>query len=81
MKRSDITDVQVVQAALALHAEPSHRDAPFIDARLMEATGAPIKVVYAAMERAESRGLIECGVSLRTAWVTDEGRALLEALA
>lgn len=64
MKRSDITDEQVVEACrLAL--------APFgprsLD-RLIEMTGAPAQVAYAAMERANDRGLIDYGVSLRTAW-------------
>lgn len=40
-------------------------------------TGQPEKVCYRAMERAERRGLIECGVSLRTGWLTAEGTALL----
>lgn len=40
-------------------------------------TGEPEKVCFRAMERAEARGLIECGVSLRTAWLTDAGEALL----
>jgi len=75
VKRSDITDLQVVQAAAEYQADPYNR--PFISDALVASTGAPIKVVYVAMERAEARGLIECGVSLRTAWPTDEGRALL----
>ena len=40
-------------------------------------TGEPEKVCYAAMERADDHGLIEWGVSLRTAWLTDKGKALL----
>jgi hypothetical protein len=31
------------------------------------------KVCYRAMERAESRRLLECGVSLRNGWLTTEG--------
>ena len=41
-------------------------------------TGQPEKVCYRAMERAERRGLIEYGVSLRTGWLTEAGKALLE---
>jgi hypothetical protein len=44
---------------------------------LMEETGAPFKVCYRAMERAERRGLIDYGVSLRTGWLTDKGIVLL----
>lgn len=45
---------------------------------LMEWTGEPEKVCYAAMERTDDRGYIDYGVSLRTSWVTDEGAELLE---
>lgn len=35
------------------------------------------KVCYRAMERAERKGYIEYGVSLRSAWITDKGKELL----
>lgn len=44
---------------------------------LAQWTGQPEKVCYRAMERAEENGLLEYGVSLRTAWLTDKGKALL----
>ncbi|NKS12566.1 hypothetical protein GS580_16640 [Rhodococcus hoagii] len=63
MKRSDITDTEVVQAC---------RDAPATGmsslALLMARTGAPAKVAVAAMERADARRLIDCGVSIAYAW-------------
>ena len=31
----------------------------------------PIKVLWRAMEREERKGLIDCGVSLRCAWVVE----------
>lgn len=76
MATKDISDVQVLQA--------------FVDARagnyakwsyefLAERTGQAEKVCYRAMERASNRGLVEYGVSLRTAWLTGEGKALLAA--
>lgn len=72
MKRRDITDEMVCRAyadkkALGTTAETL----------LMERTGAPLKVVYRAMERADDHGLIEWGVSLRTGWLTPKGIALL----
>lgn len=75
MKRSDITDQQVVEACI------EYRQIPFgngfaLDI-LVARTGAPYKVAEAAMERADDRGLIDYGVSLRTAWATEKGRALL----
>ncbi|MHA6903297.1 hypothetical protein ACJBUE_20780 (plasmid) [Ralstonia syzygii subsp. celebesensis] len=67
MKRSDITDEQVVAACRAYHKQ----GLPFSLDRLIESTGAPEKVAYAAMGRACARGLIDYGVSLRSAWPTD----------
>lgn len=40
-------------------------------------TGQCRKVCIRAMERAERRGLIECGTSLRSGWITDKGFELL----
>lgn len=73
MKRSDVTDAMVCAA----YVEWSQRKAEFVDAILCRTTGAPVKVVYAAMERAYDRDLVECGVSLRSGWLTDKGLALL----
>lgn len=44
---------------------------------LSRTTGQPMKVCYRAMERANRRGLLDYGVSLRTAWLTPAGRALI----
>lgn len=74
MSRKDITDAMVVRACSDFHNRDSDA-APW--ELLMQRTGEPEKVVYAAMERAYDRGLIECGVSVRTAWPTAEGRQLL----
>lgn len=53
---------------------------PFPYEALAAQTGQPEKVCYRAMERAERHGLIECGVSLRTGWLTEAGHAVLAAL-
>lgn len=45
---------------------------------LAQATGECEKVCYRAMERADKHGLLEYGVSLRTAWLTAAGRELLD---
>jgi hypothetical protein len=47
---------------------------------IQKETGAPEKVIYAAMEREDNRGLLEWGVSLRTAWLTKEGEQRLKQL-
>lgn len=45
---------------------------------IMEKTGCPAKVAYAAMERAYNRGYIEYGVSLRGGWLTEKGERALK---
>lgn len=74
-KRSDITDVMVVQAYRTARDSNWAEGWPY--EVLARQTGVPEKVAYAACERAEAHGLIECGVSLRSGWLTDAGRALL----
>lgn len=49
----------------------------FADGVLMRETGAHWKVVEAALYRAAERNLIEYGVSARTGWLTEKGKALL----
>jgi len=44
---------------------------------LVQWTGEPEKVCDRALERAEKHGLVECGVSLRSGWLTEKGKALL----
>jgi len=72
----DITDEQVLRAVIKSR-ETDFTPWPY---EILEAeTGQPEKVCYRAMERADRRGLLEYGVSLRTAWLTDKGKALLLA--
>lgn len=51
---------------------------PFPYETLAAETGQPEKVCYRAMQRAERRGLVEYGTSLRTGWLTPAGKTLLE---
>ena len=74
MAMKDITDLQVVRA---VQRRQDDRDGPWPYETLSRETGQPEKVCYRAMERADSRGYLEYGVSLRTAWLTDKGKALL----
>lgn len=76
MKRSDITDTQVVAACMEWKA--SNPDG-FVTDLLVRRTGAPHKVAEAAMRRALDNGFIDYGVSLRTAWATPEGKHMLAA--
>jgi len=45
---------------------------------LMKWTNEPEKVCYAAMQRSSEKGYVECGVSLRSGWITSEGEELLK---
>ena len=70
-KRSDISDLDVCFA----YNYAAQKENFFADAVLASwFPGCPEKVIYAAMERAYDRGLIEYGVSLRSGWLTDEGK-------
>lgn len=77
-KRKDITTLMVLEAYERLYND--RRNTPPVEKQLIEATGAPDKVVWAAMERESYRGYIEYGVNLRWGWLTGEGssRLLLE---
>lgn len=77
MSRRNVPDVLVCKAVAEWHgANPTGLFPPQL---LALWTGEPEKVCLAAMERSLQRGLIECGVSLRTAWLTDMGELLLSA--
>lgn len=73
MATKDVSDVQVVEACLKFHTNRSGKHSLDL---LVEATGQPMKVCYRAMERAGRRGLIDYGVSLRTAFATEKGKVL-----
>ncbi|MCX4606796.1 hypothetical protein OG402_40945 [Streptomyces anulatus] len=82
-KRADITTRALLQA---IH---DHRGRPVTPGTYRGALlGAwwtlcivyPEKVVTAAYEREDDRGHLECGVSLRTSWLTDKGAARLAEL-
>ena len=60
MKRSDITTAMVLEAA--------ESGTGTLD-RLMETTGAPLKVCWRAIEREVDKGLLDYGTSARFAWV------------
>ena len=76
MATKDITDLQVLQAQVKWRENQSGLWSCEI---LAQETGEPVKVCYRALERAYRRGLLECGVSLRTAWLTKKGCDLLDA--
>ena len=74
MSRKDITDIMVMGAYLKYN-EIDKIKWPY--EILNELTGEPEKVCYRAMERAEDRGYLDCGVSLRSGWITEKGIELL----
>jgi hypothetical protein len=73
----DISDIQVLLAQDQWRKNPAGK---FSYEILHEQTGYPIKVCYRSLERAYKRGLLEYGVSLRTAWFTKKGDALLKSI-
>ena len=74
MSTKDVTDRQVCEAVRI--SRDTHCE--FWPCELLaKETGECEKVCYRAMERAAKRDLLDCGVSLRTGWLTDKGKALL----
>jgi hypothetical protein len=71
--RKDVTDEMVCMA----YMDRSRFALEFPYDILMRRTGEPFKVCYRAMERANDRGYIEYGVSLRTGWLTEKGWELI----
>lgn len=74
-KREHITTEQV----LSVYARPHEERYP-ADEVISAETGAPIKVVWAAMQREDAAGNLECGVNLRGGWLTQKGRQALAEL-
>ena len=82
MATKDITDRQVCEAIRDARNMEWRRDGencwPYD--LLTERTGQPFKVCWRAMERTYNRRLVECGVNLRTGWLTDAGEILLKTM-
>lgn len=75
LQRADITDRMVCETVAEFQSDDWRRGQ--IITRLVEKTGCHYKVALRALERAESRGLIDYGVSIAYPWLTDKGKALL----
>jgi len=72
MKRSDIPTIEVLKACNALQPRSI---TPY--QYLINKFKAPEKVVFAAMDRDYSKGLIEYGVCLSSSWLTNKGHIYL----
>lgn len=74
-QRKHVPVVAVLRACRDFHAKQ-------IDVVPMErlCRFGPEKVIVSRLAQLESKGLIESGVSLRTAWLTPKGEALLVEL-
>lgn len=84
MKTGDITDFTVCQAVHAAWLEwcedrhpPDQKPRNAVE-MLVSITGAPEKVAYSALHRADSRDLIGYGTSIRCSWVEPPGFLLLQ---
>lgn len=81
MSRKDISDRQVCEAyrdSARLRTPGGRVDGEWPYDLLAMSTGQAPKVCHAACERAYLRGFVDYGTSLRTGWLTDAGKALLE---
>jgi hypothetical protein len=75
VKRSDVSEFLLLQACEWFH-DGTVEWTP--DETLVE--WYPSKVILARMEQLQDQGLLEVGVSLRTAWLSDKGKKRLEEL-
>lgn len=75
MARKNITDKQVCEVYAKTMKQGTFHRFPY--EILSEETGECEKVCYSAIERAYNREYIEYGVSLRTGWLTEKGKKLL----
>jgi hypothetical protein len=75
MQRRDISDIHVCLA----YIESERLDRKTLPEEILCQWFplAPFKVVWAAMERASERGLIDYGVNLRWGWLTERGLAIV----
>jgi hypothetical protein len=78
VSRKDVSDIDVVIAVAICKAENTTGFKRWPYELLSEITGECEKVCYRAMERAFKRGLLDYGVSLRSGFLTPEGKKLLE---
>lgn len=76
MKRSDISTLTVLSAALTAHSTNQAMTWEYI----LWATDYPLKIIYAAIEREVNAGYLDYGVSMRTAFLTDKGKDKLKKL-
>ena len=74
MAMKNLTDLQVVRAQQQWVDNPR---GPWGYEILEEQSGECRKVVLKCLERAVDRDLLDYGVSLRTAWLTEKGKGLL----
>lgn len=77
MSRRDVSDELVCLAVVEYKARYIRGERFYLHEILVEWTKYPEKVCYAAVKRASDRGYIEYGVSLRTGWLTEKGKALI----
>ncbi len=75
MAVKDISDKQVCEAYRESKATLPRMMWPY--EILMAVTGQSEKVCFRAMERADRHGLVDYGTSLRSGWLTGEGKRLV----
>lgn len=73
---SHATDLQVLEG----FAEPFIVDGMARDERMAKRWGCHIKQVYAMWDKKRFSGMMDCGVTQRSGWLTEAGIARLEEL-
>lgn len=72
--RKDIPTIEVLKACDSFHSGDNKNGLEI----LREKFKCPEKIAFAAIERDLGKGLLNYGVSIRTAWVTDKGKEVIK---
>lgn len=75
MKRSDITTGMVLEAHLISKTMFFDGRVPFDI--IKEFTNYPDKIIWSAISREMDKGYLDCGCSIRGAWLTKKGMDIL----
>lgn len=79
MKTSDVPELDVLEAIETWREEyklTGIGNTPDVSL----STKFPVKLIMSRMAKLQNKGLIDVGVSLRTAWLTDKGKEYLTKL-
>lgn len=76
LTRKDVSELEILRAVAKYRQNPLKNDTPDISL----SSKYPVKLIMAKMGQLDRGGYIECGVTQRTAWLTEKGKSRLKQL-